>query len=185
MAKEDDKKEEEKFELDSAGQALAYISLDQARVLAMEHARDNTGFYGRRYRRRELAWEVVSQEESEDYYDIRLSYRPARGFQGEPGEELFTIDKTGPIRIRQILSEPRPVRSPLLVPGAVASFIAIVGAVIGILFATGVFNGGETPVPRQPPSKMPESATAVAVMSTRGRIRVKCPAEITHAPGFS
>ena len=63
MAEENDKKEEEKFELDAAGQALAYISLDQARVLAMEHARDNTGFYGRRYRRRELAWEV----ESEDY----------------------------------------------------------------------------------------------------------------------
>jgi hypothetical protein len=30
-------------------------------VLAVEHARDNTGFYGRRYRRRELAWEVAGQ----------------------------------------------------------------------------------------------------------------------------
>ena len=57
MAEEDDKKEEGKFELDSAGQALAYISLDQARVLAMEHARDNTGFYGRRYRRRHAGLE--------------------------------------------------------------------------------------------------------------------------------
>ena len=43
MAEEEDKKEEEIFELDAAGQALAYISLDQARVLAMEHARDNNG----------------------------------------------------------------------------------------------------------------------------------------------
>ena len=67
MAEEGDKKEEEKYEFDAAGEALVYISLDQARVLAMEHARDNTGFYGRRYRRRELAWEVVSQEESDAY----------------------------------------------------------------------------------------------------------------------
>ena len=37
MADEADKTEEEKFELDSAGQALVYVSLDQARVLAMDH----------------------------------------------------------------------------------------------------------------------------------------------------
>ncbi len=37
MVQDEGKKEEEKFELDSAGQALAYVSLDQARVLAMEH----------------------------------------------------------------------------------------------------------------------------------------------------
>ena len=76
MAEEEGKKEEEKFELDMAGEALGYISLDQARVRAMEHARDNRDFYGLRYARRELVWEVLSQEESEDYYDIRLSYRP-------------------------------------------------------------------------------------------------------------
>ena len=73
MAEEEDKKDEEKLEFDSTGQAVAYISLDQARVLAMEHARDNRDIYGRRYRRRELAWEVVTQEESEDYSDIRLN----------------------------------------------------------------------------------------------------------------
>ena len=49
MAKQEGKKEEEKFELDSAGQALGYISSDQARVLAMEHSRDNRDFYGRRW----------------------------------------------------------------------------------------------------------------------------------------
>ena len=77
MAEEEEKKEEEKFELDSAGEALGYISLDQARVLAMEYARDNRDFYGRRYARRELVWEVLSQEESEDYYDFRVSCQPA------------------------------------------------------------------------------------------------------------
>ena len=47
MAKDDDKKDEEKLDFDSVGQAIAYISLDQARVLALQHARDNTEFYGR------------------------------------------------------------------------------------------------------------------------------------------
>ena len=38
MVEDEDKKDDEKVELDSTGQAVAYISLDQARVLAMEHA---------------------------------------------------------------------------------------------------------------------------------------------------
>ena len=93
---EEENKEEEKFEFDAAGEVLGYISLDQARVLAVQHARQNTEFYGRRYVRLELVWEELSAEESEDYYRIRLSYRPARGFQGEPGVEQFTIDKAAP-----------------------------------------------------------------------------------------
>ena len=44
-----------------------YISLDQARVLAIQHARENTDFYGRRYQGVELYWEVAGQEETEDY----------------------------------------------------------------------------------------------------------------------
>ena len=42
MAEDPGKKEEEKFDVTSEGEAVAYISLDQARVLAIEHARDNT-----------------------------------------------------------------------------------------------------------------------------------------------
>ena len=97
MPEEDEKKEEEKFEFDAAGEALGYVSLDHARVLAVQHAQRNPEFYGRRYARRELVWEELSAEEGEDYYRIRLSYRPARGFQGEPGIDLLTIDKTGAI----------------------------------------------------------------------------------------
>ena len=136
MAQEEEKKEEEKFEFDAAGEALRYISMDQARVLAIEHARDNPGFYGRRYSRVDLAWEVLTQEESEDYYDIRLSYRPARAFQGEPGVEQFTIDKSGPIRLRQILREPvRPPRR-LSLPLALAGLTVVVAALaVGIIFA--------------------------------------------------
>ncbi|MCH8107449.1 MAG: hypothetical protein IIB30_03720, partial [Chloroflexi bacterium] len=51
MAEAEEKKEEEEFEFDSAGESLGYISLDQARVLAGQHAQQNTEFYGRRYAR--------------------------------------------------------------------------------------------------------------------------------------
>jgi len=133
MVEEADKKDDEKVELDSTGQAIAYISLDQARVLAMEHARDNREFYGRRYASQELVWEVLSQEESEDYYDIRLSYRPTEGFRGEPGLEQFTIDKTGPIRLRQILSQPRPAwKSPVFISAIGIAVVA--GVVLAALF---------------------------------------------------
>ena len=52
MAEEQDKKDEEKFEFDAAGEALGYISLDQARLLAMSTARESPGDYGSQYQER-------------------------------------------------------------------------------------------------------------------------------------
>ena len=98
MVDDPDKKDDEKLEFDSTGQPVAYISLDQARVLALQHARDNREFYGR-YAGTELVWEVISADETEDYYEVRLSCRPAGSFRGA-GVEQFTIDKTGPIEFR-------------------------------------------------------------------------------------
>ena len=136
MAEEQDKKDDEKLEFDSTGQAIGYISLDQARVLAMRHARENTGFYGEVYGQQELAWEELSADEGEDYYRVRVSYRPIRGFNGRPGVEIFTIDKAGPIESRQIISQPQPSRRAayLLV---FAIVLAATGATIGGLFASG------------------------------------------------
>ena len=84
-----------------------FVSLDQARDIALGHARDNQDFYGRRYRKRGLAWAVVSQDERADAYYVRLSYQQARGFQGEPGVEEYVIGKSGAVQSRRILSEPR------------------------------------------------------------------------------
>ena len=100
-----DGKDDDKLEFTPEGETLGYISLDQARVLALQHARDNREIYGR-YADQDLVWEELSAEESEDYYRVRLSYRPARGFRGRPGVEQFTIDKTGPIELRQGLLKP-------------------------------------------------------------------------------
>ena len=129
IAQDESKKEEEKFDFTSEGEVLGYISLDQARVLAVQHARENTDFYGLRYAEANLVWEVTNQEETEDYYDIRLSYRPAESFRGKPGVEHITIDKTGTIELRQILSQSAKQRSLL---------VALVGVTIAILVISGV-----------------------------------------------
>ena len=189
MAQEEEKKEEEKFEFDAAGEALGYISLDQARLRAMQHARDNTDFYGRRYARRELVWEAVSEEEGEDYYQVRLSYRPSRGFSGEPGLEQFTIDKAGPIEFRQILSEPRPVRSRFLIPAVLVGVLISAGAVVGILFGTGVFGGGETLLPPELVTIMVMPGSSAELVSPGGGVTatlapgaVDRPAQLTYLP---
>ena len=44
MAEDQGKKDEEKIEFTPEGEAFGYISLEQARVLAIEHARDNPKF---------------------------------------------------------------------------------------------------------------------------------------------
>ena len=151
MVEDSSKNDQEKLEFDSTGQALAYISLDQARVSALRHARDNRGFYGRRYARRDLVWEVVGAEETEDYYEVKLSYRPARGFSGRPGIEQFTIDKTGPIEFRQILEEPVAPRvlrrrSTLV---AVTLVVVLAAAAAIVIFVLGPPNEDPGP-PAQP-----------------------------------
>ena len=105
MAEEEDK-QEEKFDFTAEGEALGYINLEQARLQAMEHARDNTEFYGSTYDGVRLVWEVLSAEDGEDYYEIKLSFRPSGRFRGEPGIEQLIFDKTGALRMRQMLDEP-------------------------------------------------------------------------------
>ena len=103
---QEQREDEVKFDFTTTGEDLGYIGLDQARILAIEHARDNTDFYPPDYADMQLVWEVVSAEESDDFYDIRLSFRPAGRFRGEPGAEQIIFNKMGELRVRQLLDEP-------------------------------------------------------------------------------
>ena len=132
MAEDESTQEGGKPESQRPGSGGGFVSLDQARDIALGHARENTDFYGRRYRKRELAWEVLGEVEREDDYQIRLSYQPARGFRGEPGGEQFSIGRTGPVQSRRIVSEPVR-RGGLLGCGLVA--------IGGLVFAAAVLGG--------------------------------------------
>ena len=116
--------------------------------MALRHARDNRDFYGRRYSRGDFIWEVVSAEETEDYYEIKLSYRPAQAFRGQPGLEQFTIDKTGPIEFRQVIRQPieRP-RWVLRASVAVVVALVVAGAVVAAIFSLDRQSGDSLTVP--------------------------------------
>lgn len=149
MTTPDDK--QDKF--DQYGEAVGgYMSVEQARFAAISHARENTDFYGQPYARTQIAWEVVSAEEGEDYYYVRLSWRPAGRFRGEPGIEQYAVDKeldsdgNPQIVDRQLLDEPRAKGLPVFrIGGASVLLIAIIA--IAAVFASGVFgnSGGEAP----------------------------------------
>ena len=119
MAQDEGKQEEEKFDFTREGEVLGYISLDQARILAMRTAREAPGDYGRRYLDITMAFEVVEDSETEDHYVVTLSFRPQGRFTGTPGQEQFFIEKEGAIAIRQVLSVPGGGRRFPILPAAV------------------------------------------------------------------
>ena len=92
---EDQGGKEDKFDFDSAGEAVGYISLDQARLLAMQTARDDPGDYGASFQGTPMVYDVVEEEETEDHYVVSLSFRPAGDFRGRPGLEQFFVDGGG------------------------------------------------------------------------------------------
>ena len=95
MVEHSGEKDEDKLDVTPEGETAGQISLEEARDLALQHARDNRAFYGRQQATQNLIWEVLSQKERRDYFDIRLAYGTAEGFRGKPGVERFTFDKRG------------------------------------------------------------------------------------------
>ena len=78
MVDEEDKKDEEKVEFDSAGEAVGYISLDQAQVLARRTARAEPGEYGS-FAESPMAFEVEEESETEDHAANREPSRTTTG----------------------------------------------------------------------------------------------------------
>jgi len=103
-------KKEDSFEFDSAGETVGYISMPQARVLAMRTAREEPGNYGVDFAGIQMVFEVASSEQDSEeeggLFHVRLSYRPEGNFQGQPGIEEFIFTDVGEMEIRQVLSWP-------------------------------------------------------------------------------
>ena len=129
---EDQGKEEEKFDFTPEGESLGYISLAQARVLAMSTAQETPGEYGRRFRNVAMAFDTVESSEDEDFYIITLSFRPQGNFSGSLGQEQFFIEKEGTVAVRQVLSLPVAEggrRFPVL---SVAIGLVVVGVIVAV-----------------------------------------------------
>ena len=163
---EDEGKQEEKFDFTSEGEALGYISLDQARVLAMRTARESPGAYGRSFRNVPMAFEVVEAEETEDHYVITVSFRPEGEFVGRAGREQFFIEKEGAVALRQVLSLPGRTGWRRFSFGLLAvSLVVIVAAAVGGVFAASGGSGGNddsAPQAAVPPTSTPAPAPTTA-----------------------
>ena len=82
---EDKGKEEEKFDFTTEGEG--YISLGEARVVAVRTTLKSPGNYGRQYPGTVMVFEVAESGEDDDYYTVTLSVRPQRNFNGTSGQE--------------------------------------------------------------------------------------------------
>ena len=158
----DDQEEKlDSFEIDDAGEATGYISLDQARVLAMRSARTEPGEYGR-FTRSPMAFEVVEEEETEDHYVVTLAFRPQGEYSGGSGREQFFIEKEGGVAHRQVLDLPRPTQTrrkfPIALVGGILIVVAAVVAVVAVVAGGALGESNESdpvlelpPVATQPP----------------------------------
>ena len=152
-SKDDLFEKEDKFDaFTPEGEALGYITLEQARLVAMQTARDDPGNYGSRFKGVRMVYEVVEQDEGEDYYTITMTFRPEGDFRGTPGREEFVIEKEGTVAYRQVPSLPSGGRR-LLSMGLIQVVVGVIGvavAIVGVLVGSGVLSGGgggrETPV---------------------------------------
>jgi len=200
MAEDQGKQDEEKFDFTREGEALGYISLDQAEVLAMRTARETPGAYGSSYVDVPMAFDVIETEDTEDHYRITISFRPEGEYAGRPGREQFFIEKEGAIALRQVLSLPGPTgwrryRFGLVAIGLVVVVVAAVG---GVLAVSGGGGGNDDVVPQAaaPPTLTPESTpvpptsapspsptlTPVATPLPANTLQPNAPPKLTNTP---
>ena len=197
MVEDNGEAKEDKFEFDYAGEARGYISLDQARVLAMRTAMEAPGAYGRRFEGVPMAFDVVEESDTEDHYVITLSFRPQGEFAGAPGQEQFYIEKEGTVAVRQERALPQPEGGRCLpvIPIVVGLAVLIAGAGVAAVFATGGIGGGDgdkaaaigsvaTPTPSPTPGAISAEQLAVAgyqplgVLASLPADRVQCARDI-------
>jgi hypothetical protein len=167
-------RDENRIEFTPGGEGANYISLDQVLMLAFQHARNNREIYGK-FADVELVWALDRAHETGDFYDVRLSYRPAHDFRGRPGVEQFIIPKSGGVEFRQIISEPRPIWwSPFVLSSVAAVLVA--GIAIAVIFASGVLAPGLDPATAGQQVAVPLKPDVPARLTSSG-VNVDVPAQ--------
>lgn len=162
---EDGDNKEDQFDFTADGEALSYISPAQARLAAMQTARETPGNYGRGFNGILMAFEVVESSEDEDYYIVTLGIRPQGAFSGKPGQEQFFISKEGIVSHRQVLDVPTGAgksRKPLVIAGLAA--LVIVAVIIGV--SVGGSGGDDAPVDTVLDPDPPVTVPAIVVQPT-------------------
>ena len=99
--------------------APAAPRLTPAEEGALAYARANRTPYGR-WGKRELEHSVAGREHVGDVIRVRITYRPASGFRGRPGEEVVQVGPGGVVVAREQLHPPQEA-----FPWVLAGFAAL------------------------------------------------------------
>ena len=165
----DEGNKEDQFSFTDQGEALGYISLEQARVVAMRTARDQPGDYGRRFSNARMVFNVVEQEEGEDYYVVTLSLRPQGDFEGTAGQEQFFIEKEGNVAHRQVLSLPKTKRGGFPAVPVIIGVVIVAVIAVAVVVVVGSRGGGTAENPAITASSLtaqPEAAVPATPIAT-------------------
>ena len=103
--------------------AQAGPRLTPAEEGALAHARADRAPYGR-WGKRDLEHTVAGSEHVGDIVRVRITYRPASGFRGRPGEEVIQVGPGGEVAAREQLHPPQEAFPWVLVGFTVLSVIA-------------------------------------------------------------
>ena len=142
----------------------------------MRTSREAPGEYGRRFRNVPMAFEVVEATETEDFYEVTLSFRPQGAFTGTQGQEQFFIEKEGNVAVRQVLSLPTAAGGRRFPLGLVAvGLVVVVAAAVGGVFAATSGSDGPDDSSPQVAADLPTSAP-VPFMSTSVPVPTTAPA---------
>jgi len=162
MVEEEGKQDEEKLDFTPEGETLGYISLDQARVLAMRTAKDSPGAYGEGFQNVLLAFELIEAEETEDHYVITLSVQPQSQFSRRLVREQVFVEKGGSVAYRQVLPIlGRGSHIPIL-PTAIGLLVVGGIAAIAAVFTVGC-SGGDNAPPASPTVVLAPTRTTASV----------------------
>lgn len=74
---------------------------------ALAYAAENKYFYGPKFRKLDLSWDVTGAEErAKGAVRVKLSFRPVKSFRGKAGSEYLDISPDGTIAARRALRIP-------------------------------------------------------------------------------
>lgn len=140
LVSENEASQEGKSDFYGEGGARQYLSLEQAKLLAMETARDAPANYGQSFTALQMVFQTIEQEERDDYYIVTLSFRPEGDFFGTPGRERFYIAKEGTVTDRRVIAFPYDggKRSFLWRPLTIGATMMVIVAVSWGAWATGI-----------------------------------------------
>jgi hypothetical protein len=107
--------------------------LTPAEEAALARARTDKQPYGR-WKKKDLEYGVAGSEHVGDTTRVRITYRPASGFRGRPGEEVIQIGAGGEVIAREQLHPPQEAFPWVLTAIAALSVIAAAAIVPLIIF---------------------------------------------------